>query len=266
MLREFAQRHNLYLDAKGPRPARRGRKKVNWTDLQGNAHDLDYVMERGGTAEATGTPVAFIETAWRRYAKHSRNKAQEIQGAILPLKAKHKDSAPFVGAVLAGVFTDDALNQMRSERFSILYFPYVVVIKAFRSVGIDAEYDEGTPDAVVEGKVRAWEDLSEAQRQRVAEALIRIDSEEVQGFMRELEMVITRQVESVRVIPLYGSMVRWNLVEEAISFIEGYDEDESSKPFVRYEIEVRYKNGDRIEGSLTSKESAVQFLRAYVAL
>lgn len=222
-------------------------------------------MERGGTDEVIGTPVAFIETAWRRYTKHSRNKAQEIQGAILPLREKYKDSAPFIGAIIAGVFTKDALEQMRSERFSVLYFSYETVIKAFRSVGVDAEYGEETPDAIVESKVRVWESLSEAQRQRVAEALVQTDSEEVRSFMQELELVVTRQVELVRVLPLYGSVAERSSVEEAIDFIEKYGEGEGSRPFVKYEIEVRYKNGDLIEGSLTSKESAVQFLRAYVS-
>src|SRR3972149_1431769 len=72
-------------------------------------HGLDYVLERDGSNGKMGKPVAFIETAWRRYTKHSRNKAQEIQGALMPLLETHKDDAPFLGAILAGVFTDGAL-------------------------------------------------------------------------------------------------------------------------------------------------------------
>ena len=88
LLRRFAKEHNLYLDKKGPRPARSG-KKVSWTDVRGNTHDLDYVLERNGSDAKIGKPVAFIETAWRRYTKHSRNKAQEIQGALMPLLETH---------------------------------------------------------------------------------------------------------------------------------------------------------------------------------
>ena len=81
-LSEFAKEKHLYLDyQKNPRKARKG-KKVTWEDPYGNVHDLDYVLEMDGTDTMTGTPVAFIEVAWRRYTKHSRNKAQEIQGAI----------------------------------------------------------------------------------------------------------------------------------------------------------------------------------------
>jgi len=73
-LSKFAKKHKLFLDQKGERKARKG-KKVSWIDSFGNAHDLDFVLERNGTKEKIGAPVAFIESAWRRYTKHSRNKA-----------------------------------------------------------------------------------------------------------------------------------------------------------------------------------------------
>ena len=75
-------------------------------DSKGNTHILDYVMEEGGSEAVQGRPRAFIEIAWRRYTKHSKNKAQEIQGAITPLAETYQDSHPFLGAVLAGEFTE----------------------------------------------------------------------------------------------------------------------------------------------------------------
>lgn len=51
-LRKFAGTHGLYLDIKGQRTARVG-KKVTWTDIYGNAHDLDFVLERGGVIQNT---------------------------------------------------------------------------------------------------------------------------------------------------------------------------------------------------------------------
>ena len=74
-LEKFARKNKLFLDKKGERKARTGRK-VSWTDSKDNKHDLDFVLERNGTVNKTGVPVAFIECAWRRYTKHSRNKAQ----------------------------------------------------------------------------------------------------------------------------------------------------------------------------------------------
>ena len=62
-LEDFCRNQGLYLDhQKRDRPARSG-KKVSWTDQYGNAHDLDFVIEREGTDHQIGRPVAFIESA-----------------------------------------------------------------------------------------------------------------------------------------------------------------------------------------------------------
>src|SRR5207249_3954484 len=163
VLQEFADKYNLYLDKQGPRPTRDG-NKVSWVDKNGNKHDLDFVLERSGTPRIVGTPVAFIETAWRRYTKHSRNKAQEIQGAILPLVMTHHKHAPFIGVVLAGDFTTGALNQLKSLGFRVLYFPYSTIVGAFAGVGIDAKFEENTPDEECVQKIKLWEALTQESR------------------------------------------------------------------------------------------------------
>jgi hypothetical protein len=262
LLRQFTREHDLYLDKKGPRPARRG-TKVRWTDSSGNTHDLDFVLERGGDDQHIGTPVAFIETAWRRYTKHSRNKAQEIQGAIIPLKATFQNASPFIGTILAGIFTEGALAQLQSLGFTVLYFPYETVVSAFATIGLDAHFEEDTPDAEFTRKLRAWEAMSPRKRKRVAATLVKSNSGHVQQFMDALRRSITRQIELVRVMPLHGAAFEWHLIQEAIAFIEGYNENDGSKPVVRYEIEIRYNSGDRINGQFADKEGAIQFLRAY---
>lgn len=154
-LAKFARKHKLYLDTQGARPARTG-KKVSWVDSYENSHDLDFVLERNGTKNKIGEPVAFIESAWRRYTKHSRNKAQEIQGAILPLVAKNKNFAPFVGVMLAGEFTSGALNQLKSLGFQVLYFPYSLILQAFKKFGIDASTEENTTEKDFLDKINTW--------------------------------------------------------------------------------------------------------------
>ena len=265
LLREFADRHDLYLDRKGPRPARTGRK-VSWVDSCANTHDLDYVLEQGGSAEHIGTPVAFIETAWRRYTKHSRNKAQEIQGAILPLAEAHRSSAPFIGVILAGVFTDGALSQLRSLGFSVLYFPYQTVVEAFRTVDLDAHFTEDTADAEFARKVRRWERLPGKRRAEAAERLLQVNSGEVRRFILALQQSVTRKIELVRILPLHGAAIERTSVKEAISFVEKYREDRSgaSKPLTRYEVEIRYRNGDRIQGQFADRQQTIAFLRGYL--
>ena len=263
VLREFASRYDLYLDTKGHRPVRGRKRKVSWTDNFGNVHDLDFVLERNGTPETTGAPVAFIESAWRRYTKHSRNKAQEIQGAILPLRSCFQRSAPFTGVVLAGEFTEGAISQLASQGFTVLYFPYMTVVHAFSIVGINALFDEETSDNDLLNKVRKWEKLSSKKQQSVSVAVVDANRKAVCEFMSKLRKAIERSVASVRILPLFGSPVEQNSIEQAMLFITTYDESHASLEFIRYEIRVDFDNGDMVSGNLSNKESALEFLRFY---
>jgi len=167
LLAEVAGSHGLYLDHKKPRRARasQGRKnlsKVTWRDGYGNRHDLDYVLERGGTEDAFGTPVAFVESAWRRYTKHSKNKAQEIEAAVRPVAQTFSRHQPCCGAVLAGEFTKNALAQLESKGFAVLHIPYASIVAAFAELGIDAASEDGargTPEDYFRKKITRWESL-----------------------------------------------------------------------------------------------------------
>lgn len=261
-LREFADKHGLYLDRRGPRPAREGRK-VTWTDLYGNAHDLDFVLERGGTHEIVGIPVAFIETAWRRYTKHSRNKAQEIQGAIQVLALTHKYCCPFLGAILAGVFTGGAINQLKSLGFHVLYFPYQSIIEAFQTAGVDAGFDEHTLEKEFRKKLIRWKAVSKKAKRGVAAQLVAKHREEVDDFFSALASTVVRHVEKIVVIPLHGRETECSSVGEAIAFLTSYEATQIQGAVYRYEIHVRYSNGDRITAEFTEKSTALEFLKRY---
>ena len=261
-LRKFASDHGLFLDKKGPRHAREG-KKVTWTDLYGNSHDLDFVLERGGTEKAIGIPVAFIETAWRRYTKHSRNKAQEIQGAIQVLALTHKYSCPFTGAILAGVFTEGALTQLKSLGFHVLYFPYTSILTAFNSVGLDADFDENTSEKEFRRKISRWKPLSKKTKRSVAEHLVNLHKADIQAFFDALEKIVTRKIAKITVIPLHGRESEYQTVEAAIEFLTSYKGTNIEAGVYKYEIYIRYSNGDRITAEFTGKDAAVEFLNKY---
>jgi hypothetical protein len=261
-LQDFADKHGLYLDKKGPRQARDGRK-VTWTDLYGNAHDLDFVLERGGTDEVIGIPVAFIETAWRRYTKHSRNKAQEIQGAIQVLALTHKYCCPFTGAILAGVFTSGAINQLKSLGFHVLYFPYESIIAAFREAGLDADFDENTPEKDFHRKLKRWNATSKKAKHCVAAELIAKHQKDIDDFFSALACTVARCVEKIVVIPLHGREIECSSAEEAIAFLTSYEFLHIQGPVYKYEIHVRYSNGDKIMAEFAEKPAAVEFLKRY---
>jgi len=54
-LRKIAQEFGLYLDYKHSRAARGFKNKLTWCDNKGNQHDLDYVLEQGGSEAKSGS-------------------------------------------------------------------------------------------------------------------------------------------------------------------------------------------------------------------
>ncbi len=265
-MQEVADRHGLYLDYQGLRRARPGRK-VTWQDRNGNAHDLDYVLERGGTEEVRGLPAAFIETAWRRYTKHSRNKAQEIQGAILALAETYSHLRPFLGVVLAGVFTEASLTQLRSCGFSVAYIPYSMIVRAFALVGIDAAFDEDTEEDDFRDKVRRYEALRATKVRKLTTALLNPAASgepPLQAFLAALDASLSRGVLGITVVVLHGAPQHLGTVQDAIAYLQGYDEfRHSPAPALKYEVDVRYNNGDVIHGIFQDKSEAVRFLGTF---
>lgn len=261
-LAKFADRHDLYLDGKGEREARPG-KKVTWQDDLGNAHDLDHVLERGGSDEKLGVPVAFIESAWRRYTKHSRNKAQEIQGAILPLMTTWAHVKPFAGVVLAGVWTEGSINQLRSNDFSVLHINYDTIVDVFRVQDIDVLYEESTPDRMLQAQIDRWEELSDGERENLGQTLRDAISTELKVFMDQLSATILRRVECISILPLHGRMIDCRSVREARRQINAHDPDSDIGPLVRFEVIVRYDNGDDIAAGFDSSEEAITFIDSF---
>jgi len=258
-LEDFCRVQGLYLDhQKRERPARPG-KKVSWADPYGNVHDLDFVIERDGTDQQIGRPIAFIETAWRRYTKHSRNKAQEIQGAILPLAEKYRWNNPFLGTVLAGVFTDSSLDQLRSLGFQVLYFPYDSIVKAFQLEGIEIAFGEDTPDSVFKETIAQIENTPSKTMARIQKHLVRINLVEIDSFFASLRWRLGRYVTRVVVIPLYGRINEFVTIEDALRFVDGHQVYEGSGEFRKYEIRVDFSNGDKVEASLESKHRVKEF-------
>lgn len=261
----FCDQRGLYLDKKGTRGAARDGKKVSWLDKYGNSHDLDFVIEKGGSQSIRGKPLAFIEAAWRRYTKHSRNKAQEIQGAILPIAEKHDWDQPFLGVILAGAFTSGSLTQMKTSGFKVALFPYESIVIAFASVGIDARFDEATPDSVFQNTIDHIDVLPAQRRTDLKQHLVQTNQNLLDQFFAELQATLDRQIEKIILIPLHGQQNEFSTVTDAVTFITDYQEDTPyGSAFRKYEIIVRYNNGDKIDASFQNKEKAVAFLH-YIA-
>lgn len=259
-LEGFCQQHGLYLDHQGRnRPARSGRK-VAWQDQYGNTHDLDFVIERRGTDQTIGDPIAFIEVAWRRYTKHSRNKAQEIQGAILPLAEKYRSNNPFLGTILAGVFTEGSIEQLRSLGFHVLYFPYETLVAAFAAEAMDIDFDESTPDEMFRTSADRFQAASQDVLDSIRQRLIEANQEQIDDFFAALNHRLSRDIVRVLVIPLYGRGNQFPTIDAALRFLDQHSIYEGSGEFRRYEVQIEFSNGDRVQGSFDSRYGAREFL------
>jgi len=257
----FCAPRGLYLDKKGVRGAARDGKKVSWVDKYGNSHDLDFVIEKGGSASVRGRPLAFIEAAWRRYTKHSRNKAQEIQGAVLPIAEKYDWDKPFLGVILAGVFTSGSLTQMKSSGFEVALFPYESIVSAFASIGISVDFDEETADAVFQKTIDKIEAITPQARNQLKQHLVNTNQALLDKFFAEFQATLDRQIEEIILIPLHGQQNGFTTIADAIDFVKNYHEErDQSGGFRKYEIIVRYSNGDKIDASFQHKDKAVAFL------
>ena len=259
-LRQIAFKNSLYFDYKHPRKARSGKVDVVWEDAQGNPHKLDVVMEKNGSDDVFGEPCAFIEIAWRSYKRYSKNKVQEISGAILPVVAKYKNCSPFYGAILSGVFTESAIKQLESQGFAVVYIQRGTIEEAFMSVGIDSFWHENADAEVLQTKVNAYDKLTQAEKNKIQEELLGLSHKELESFERKLCNWHNRKIKCIKVMPVFGNQSLFLCVKQACDYILNYEENSSDTIFTRFEIKIEYTNGDKIEAEFVDRGTAVQFI------
>jgi len=262
---DLSSKHECYCDHKGLRPRVRGNsRKVTWTDKYGNKHDLDYVIERGGSRRKRGTPVAFIELAWRRYTKHSRNKTGELEGSLLPLRESYQ-SCGFLGAILAGEYTEGGKKQLTSHNINVLHIPFAVLAESFKKHGVDLGYPESAGNDRKRSIIRRWEGLSKQHIKQVENHLKAAIEKEYSAFKNVLEKSLLRTIEAVVILPLYSSELVFASVNEAIQTLADLkDEQPAARKFIKYEIQIRFGNGDRVDGTFHSKDKALEFLKTFL--
>ena len=264
MLVPPAKEFGLYADRQEERkPARKG-KFVQWADLNGNKHNLDFVLERGGSKSKIGVPAAFIESAWRRYTKHSVNKAGEISNALVPLRRTYVIHRPFLGAVVAGDWTSGGISQMESQGINVLHLPMSTIVDAFATEGVDFYFDEGTAQEQMASQVEKWESLSTDQQHNVIEALRDKASGQFELFSNRIREHLSRKVQSVLITSLHGRTRTANSVAEALALLSSLEIEEpniNDLELMRIEVQVRYSNTDRIDASFKNLSDAITWLQ-----
>lgn len=264
-LQPIAEEYGMYLDYKHKRKARNNKKEVTWSDNNGNKHKLDIVIEAEGSEEKFGYPKAFVELAWRRYTKHSKNKAQEIAGAILPLVKANNQYSPFYGVILAGEFTKPALEQLRSQGFKVLYFSINTIVEAFRVNGMHIEWEEDTEDYIFDQYIQELSSWGRDQINSFLSFILESCENEIDEFKEALSDCFSRAIKRIRVFTLHGISIDLDSVREAIQYVTNYDEKKlESGKLVKYEIYIKYNNGDSIEVEYKEKRDVIRFLQNLV--
>jgi hypothetical protein len=91
-----------------------------------------------------------------------------------------------------------------------------------------------------------------------------LEEKHVQAFEEAMHASFSRGIEGVTFIALRGKTFHAVTIKEAINLLTQYQEGSNdSVPFVRYEIEVRYNNGDKVHASFQGKGDALQFLALF---
>ena len=263
-LSPIVSKKGYYLDYRHSRPARGNKREVIGIDHNGNKHKLDIVVEENGSETNFGTPKAFIEMAWRRYVKHSKNKVQEIAGAILPLVETHANHMPFYAAVLAGEFTENSLVQLRSQGFFVLYFNYAEICRLFDTVGISIRWEESTSDSELQRIAEKFQALTDKDKNKLLRTFYRLYSTQLAELANALMDALATTIAEVLIVPVHGAPHIVTSINDAVLYITNYNEASSGVlPVLRYEITVRYSNGDEYTMKCTNKTKAIQFLRQY---
>lgn len=262
-LKPIVERNGFYLDYKHERKARKGKVEVRWEDDNGNTHKMDLVVEENGSEEEFGKPRAFIEVAWRRYKKHSKNKVQEIAGAVLPIVNLYSKISPFYGVILAGEFTEPSINQLKSQGFSVAYFSYDEIAKTFESAGIQLKWEEETSPTELEDKIALFKNLSEAKIRELEKTFILENQEKLKVFVDNLESSLNRNIDCVIITPMHGQAITVASIGDACELLKNYDESVCKGALLYYEITIKYNCGDVYIGRLREKRDAIMFLKEH---
>lgn len=261
-LKPIVSKAGFYLDYRHERKARGGGKEVLGVDKEGNRHKLDIVIEEGGSEEELGNPKAFIEMAWRRYTKHSKAKVQEISGAILPLVKTYRHLRPFYAAVLAGEFTKNSITQLESQGFYVLHFSYKEICDLYSTIGVSINWEESTPDKEIEKIATQITKLTPTQYKELQSIFFKKHKDALNTLAKTVIEALNQEIVQIIVVPIHGKPQVLATVDDAVDYIRSYDE-KSKAPILRYEIAVRYSDGDEYTMKCKNKLKAIQYLNQY---
>lgn len=256
ILQGVADKLGLYLDHRLRRRTARG-DKILWKDEYGNAVDYDFVMELGGTDSELGVPVAFLECFWRRGSRHSKDKARDDSGKLVPMRHTYP-AARFLGIVASGDFTRPAMDLIRSREIDLFYVPKAKVIEAFSRLGLEMDYADKAAEAVKAGMATAFAGAltDNAKREAAAELRSLMTEAVVQGYADRVKANLSALPQEVRIMgQLRSAPAIFESVDDAEAFLANASHSfDFSSPSEAYTYEVTYSDGMEFSKVVQTKD------------
>lgn len=232
LLEKIALELNLFLDHRFKSRSCRNRK-ILWKDLDGNNVDYDFVLELNGTDTKQGIPVAFFETFWRRGARHSKDKARDDSGKLLPMRDTYP-TARVLGIISAGDFTGPAQELVKSRNIDLFYIPKTIILEAWKKAGIEMDYPDNAPESVKLKIVNNVEKLlTESKKIEIFKNLISILGEVV------FSSYIQRIIAGIASVPIEYKITTI-LKDKGISFSNYEDAKNYLKNTIENNIDIGY--------------------------
>jgi hypothetical protein len=252
LLEEVANRLALHLDCRFKQRTCRG-DKILWRDVDGNDVDYDFVLELNGSPEKNGAPVGFIETFWRRGSRHSKDKARDDSGKLLPMRNTYP-TARFLGILALGDFTAPAREYVSSRAINLFYVPKEKAIQAFRKVGLEIDYVDDLSEPEKLRMVQKFEvGFSKKERTAVGQALREIvGASAFKSYQDNISAALSALPQQISIgQSSHANPIVFSSVREATKFLQK-PEFRAEIGAVTYRYQVEYSDGTDFEREVGS--------------
>lgn len=270
LLQEVAGKLGLFLDHRTCVRTHDARgDKILWADEDRNAVDYDFVMELDGSPGRRGIPVAFLECFWRRGARHSKDKARDDSGKLMPMRLTYP-TARFLGIIASGEFTRPARELVESRKINLLYIPKAKIVETFQNLGLKMDYDDKAKEEVKADIANAFEKaLTEDIKKKAATTLRAIIGETaVKAYIAGVQAALSSTPLEFRIV---GHLLSKPMVFETVSAVSNFLAKpepvfDFSDPRKRFSYQVSYSDGTEFEKELDSVEALKALHKEIAAL
>lgn len=230
-------------------------EKIQWADTEGNLVDYDYVLELNGSSNKKGIPVAFLESFWRRGARHSKDKARDDTNKLLPMRDTYP-TARFLAIAACGEFTEPAKDYVRSRNVELFFISKEKIIESFQTIGIEIDYPDSLSEKMKADLVSKIESKFSLENKMIAAENLKniAGKSSFTSFKQRIIGSLTATPQKIRICSLArSSPMVFESIEDAERFLN------TEKPhfpnrseIAHYEYQVSFSDGSDFARELHS--------------